>query len=48
MIKRRGEGVPRIARTSLKLSGKRPKYRLNDDNELLLTNYTASKPRDTE
>ena len=43
LIERRGEGVPRINKTSVELSGKRPEYRLIDNNELLLTIYAAGK-----
>ena len=43
LIERRGEGVPRIMRESEQLSGKRPEYRLIDNDELLLTIYAASK-----
>lgn len=42
LIERRGEGVPKIVKVSEALSGKRPEYRLIDD-ELLLTIYAASK-----
>lgn len=44
LIERRGEGVPRIIKASEALSGKRPEYRLIDEDELLLTIYAASKP----
>lgn len=43
LIERRGEGVPRITRASEALSGRRPEYRLIDDNELLLTLFAAQK-----
>lgn len=41
MMDKRGEGVPIILTASEKLSGKRPKYTLIDDSELLLTLYAA-------
>ncbi len=41
LMDKRGEGVPIILTESEKLSGKRPKYRLIDDSELLLTIYSA-------
>lgn len=44
LIERRGEGVPKIISRSEALSGKRPDYRLLDDQELLLTIYAANKP----
>tara|TARA_R110000782_G_scaffold60563_3_gene125103 strand:+ start:409 stop:1650 length:1242 start_codon:yes stop_codon:yes gene_type:complete len=43
LIERRGEGVPKIIKASEALSGKRPEYRLIDDDELLLTMYAANK-----
>ena len=43
LIERRGEGVPKIIKASEALSGKRPEYRLIDDDELLLTIYAANK-----
>lgn len=43
LIERRGEGVPKIIKASEALSGKRPEYRLIDEDELLLTIYAASK-----
>jgi len=43
IMDKRGEGVPIIISHSLKLSGKRPIYRLLDDSELLLTIF-AAKP----
>ena len=43
LIERRGEGVPKIIKASEALSGKRPEYRLVDDDELLLIIYAASK-----
>lgn len=44
LIERRGEGVPRIMKASEALSGKRPEYRLIDDDELLLSIHAANKP----
>lgn len=41
IMDKRGEGVPVIISHSLKLSGKRPVYRLIDDAELLLTIFAA-------
>lgn len=43
LIERRGEGVPKIIKTSTELSGKEPEYKIIDDAELLLTIYAASK-----
>ena len=43
LIERRGEGVPKIIQRSEELSGKRPEYRMIDDNELLLVIFAASK-----
>ncbi len=43
LIERRGEGVPKIIKASEALSGKRPEYRLIDEDELLLTIYAANK-----
>ncbi|HCP04257.1 MAG TPA: hypothetical protein DIT61_12210 [Pseudomonas sp.] len=43
LIERRGEGVPKIIKASEALSGKRPEYRLVDDDELLLIIIAASK-----
>jgi predicted HTH transcriptional regulator len=40
-MEKRGEGVPIILNESLKLSGKKPEYRLLDNAELLLTIYAA-------
>ena len=44
LMEKRGDGVPIILDESYKLSGKRPKYRLIDDAELLLTIYAAGHP----
>jgi ATP-dependent DNA helicase RecG len=41
LMDRRGEGVPLILERSERLSGKRPEYRLIDDQELLLTIFAA-------
>lgn len=43
-IEKRGEGVPIILRESLELSGREPEYRLIDDEELLLTIWSAKTP----
>ncbi|RLB39089.1 MAG: transcriptional regulator [Deltaproteobacteria bacterium] len=43
LMDKRGEGVPIILEESLKLSGRKPEYRLIDDAELLLTIW-ASDP----
>ncbi|HSS49258.1 MAG TPA: ATP-binding protein [Thermoanaerobaculia bacterium] len=43
-MERRGDGVPIILNESLRLSGRRPEYRLLDDAELLLTIYSADLP----
>jgi hypothetical protein len=39
---KRGEGVRIIFENSEKLSGRRPEYRLIDDDELLLTIFAAT------
>ena len=44
MMDKRGEGVPIILAESEKISGQRPKYRLIDNTELLLTIYAAKPP----
>lgn len=41
LIERRGEGVPKIMRSSEALSGIRPEYQLIDDSELLLTIFAG-------
>lgn len=41
MMERRGEGVPLIMERSEKISGKKPEYVMHDDNELVLTIYSA-------
>lgn len=43
-IEKRGEGVPIIFRESRELSGRDPEYRLIDDEELLLTIWSAETP----
>jgi ATP-dependent DNA helicase RecG len=43
-IEKRGEGVPIILRESRELSGRDPEYRLIDDEELLLTLWSAETP----
>ncbi|MEO5346160.1 MAG: putative DNA binding domain-containing protein [Magnetococcus sp. YQC-9] len=42
IMDKRGEGVPIIFSESLRLSGRRPEYRLIDDAELLLTIHAAT------
>lgn len=44
IMDKRGEGVPIIITESEKLSGRRPRYRLLDDSELMLTLYAAQPP----
>lgn len=44
IMDKRGEGVPIIYAESEKLSGKRPEYRLLDDDELMLTLFAADLP----
>ena len=44
IMDKRGEGVPIIITESEKLSGKRPKYKLIDDTELMLTVFAAKPP----
>lgn len=41
IMDKRGEGVPIILTESLKLSGKKPEYKLIDNTELMLTIYSA-------
>jgi len=43
-IEKRGEGVPIIFRESRELSGRDPEYRLIDEDELLLTVWSAETP----
>ena len=43
-MEKRGEGVPIIFSTSQKISGKKPKYTVIDDTELLLTIFAATPP----
>lgn len=43
-LEKRGEGVPIILRESRELSGRDPEYRLIDDQELLLTIWSAETP----
>lgn len=43
-IEKRGEGVPIIFRESRQLSGRDPEYRLIDEEELLLTLWSAETP----
>jgi predicted HTH transcriptional regulator len=45
LMDRRGEGVALILRESENLSGRRPKYDLYGESELVLTIYAASAPR---
>ncbi len=42
IMDKRGEGVPIILSESLKLSGKKPEYKLLDDSELMLTIFAAN------
>ena len=41
LMEKRGDGVPIILSESFELSGQRPKYRIIDDAEVLLTIYAA-------
>ena len=45
MMERRGEGVPLILSSSMRLSGKEPKYEIFDDAELRLTIFAAEPKR---
>jgi predicted HTH transcriptional regulator len=47
-MEKRGDGVPIIFEESLKLSGRRPDYRLIDDAELLLTIWAFQPTIDHE
>ena len=47
LMDRRGEGVPLILDRSERLSGRRPEYRLIDDQELWLTIFAASNAQET-
>ena len=42
IMDKRGEGVPIILSESLRLSGKKPEYKLLDDSELMLTIFAAN------
>lgn len=42
LMDKRGEGVPIIFSESLKISGRKPRYRLLDDTELELTIWAAN------
>jgi predicted HTH transcriptional regulator len=44
LMDKRGEGVPIILSRSEELSGRRPKYLLIDDSELMLTIFSAPEP----
>ncbi|WPD24426.1 MAG: ATP-binding protein [Candidatus Electrothrix scaldis] len=46
LMDKRGEGVPIILSVSEELSGRRPKYRLLDDAELMLTIFAADPSRE--
>jgi hypothetical protein len=43
LMDRRGEGVPLILERSERLSGRRPEYRLIDDQELLLIIFGVTR-----
>jgi len=47
-MEKRGDGVPIIFNESVRLSGKKPAYRLIDDSELLLTIFSAGMERADE
>jgi predicted HTH transcriptional regulator len=44
IMDKRGEGVPIIITESERLSGRRPVYRLLDEDELMLTIFAAPSP----
>ena len=47
LMEKRGDGVPTILDESLRLSGRRPEYRVIDEAEVLLTIHGAGPPGET-